>query len=173
MYELKPLSRHNIASALEKAQRYRLLGEPREVESICDDILAIDPKNQQALALKLLAVTDRFAEDIGDEVDEAKQMLPLFQSEYARAFYAGVICERRAKVIFAHRPEAGPGVYDWLHKAMKWYEAAELHNQDGTDDARLRWNTCARMINNHKTIRPAPGPPSGEWKIADMARENR
>ena len=35
MFELKPLSREAIPRALEKAERYRLLNEPAEAESIC------------------------------------------------------------------------------------------------------------------------------------------
>jgi len=171
MFDLKPLSGDNISSALEQAHHYRLMGEPREAESACDDILTIDPRNQSALRTKLMAITDRFAEDVGDEVDEAKAVLTLIEGEYERAFCAGVICEKRGKVLFAQQPEAGPAVYDWLFKAMRWYERAEREAADGDDEPRLRWNTCARMINNHRTIRPAPGPPSGEWRIADLAKE--
>ena len=167
-YELKPLSPENIDAVLAKAERYRLLGEPREAESICEDVLAIDSTNQGAIRTMLLAITERFGEDIGDEVDEAKALLSKFQSEHDRAYYAGIICERRAKVIFAQEPEAGPAVYSWLHKAMQWYERAESLS-DGNDDARLRWNTCARMINRHKHIRPPPGPPSGEFRISDLS----
>ena len=46
MFELKPLSREAFPAALEKAERYRLLNEPLEAESICRDILAVDPDNQ-------------------------------------------------------------------------------------------------------------------------------
>jgi hypothetical protein len=167
MYELKPLSSDNLDAALAKADRYRLLGEPREAESICEDVLAIDQDNQRALITMLLATTERFREDIGDEVAEAKAILPRLQSEHDRAYYAGIICERRAKVIFMQEPEAGPAVFSWLHKAMQWFERAE-DLSDGSDDARLRWNTCARMINQHKHIRPPPGPPSGE-RVSDLA----
>lgn len=168
MYELKPLSPDNLEAALAKAERYRLRGEPREAESICEDVLAIDRDNQQALITMLLAITERFREDIGDEVEEAKALLPRLTSEHDRAYYAGIICERRGKVIFAKEPEAGPAVYRWLHRAMQWYEHADALS-DGSDDARLRWNTCARMINRHRHIRPPPGPPSGEFRISDLS----
>src|SRR2546429_8730065 len=49
MSELKQLSPHAIPSALEKAERYRLLNEPAEAESICLDVLEADPGNQHAL----------------------------------------------------------------------------------------------------------------------------
>ena len=46
MSDLKALSREAIPAALEKAERYRLLNEPGEAESICLDILQADPENQ-------------------------------------------------------------------------------------------------------------------------------
>ena len=49
MFELKPLSPDAVAGALAKAERYRLLNEAAEAESICLDVLAIDPANQAAL----------------------------------------------------------------------------------------------------------------------------
>ena len=48
MFELKRLSDEAVAAALEKALRYRLLNEPAEAESICHDVLRIDPENQHA-----------------------------------------------------------------------------------------------------------------------------
>ena len=58
MFELKPLSTEAIPAALEKAERYRLLNEPGEAESICLDVLKADPENQQAL-ITLVARGDR------------------------------------------------------------------------------------------------------------------
>ena len=49
MFELKPLSKEAIPKALERAERYRLLNEPVEAESICRDVLHVEPGNQQAL----------------------------------------------------------------------------------------------------------------------------
>ena len=47
MPELKQLHKDAIPAALEKAEHYRLLNEPGEAESICLDILAVDPDNQR------------------------------------------------------------------------------------------------------------------------------
>ena len=63
MFDLKPLNPDAIPKALQKAERYRLLNEPEEAESICLDILAIEPDNQQALVMLLLAQTDQFHQD--------------------------------------------------------------------------------------------------------------
>jgi hypothetical protein len=47
MFELKELSKEAIPAALEKAMRYRLLNEPGEAESVCHDVLCIDPKTSR------------------------------------------------------------------------------------------------------------------------------
>ena len=54
MYELKRLTKEAVPRALEKAERYRLLNEPTEAESICQDILRVEPDNQPALVVLLL-----------------------------------------------------------------------------------------------------------------------
>ena len=49
MCHLKPLSRDAMPAARAKAERYRLLNEPAEAESICLDALHIAPADQDAL----------------------------------------------------------------------------------------------------------------------------
>src|SRR3989442_5933414 len=96
MFDLKPLSRESIPRALEKAERYRLLDEPVQAESICQDVLLIEPDNQHALVMLLLAITDQFDEGLADRVSEARRVLPRLRDEYERLYYAGIICERLA-----------------------------------------------------------------------------
>ena len=45
MTTLKRISPTGVERALEKAERYRLLNEPWDAESICEDILDIEPQN--------------------------------------------------------------------------------------------------------------------------------
>ena len=59
-FELKPLSKDSVESALDKAEHYRFLNQPRLAESICLDVLDIDPGNQKAAIVLLLALTDQF-----------------------------------------------------------------------------------------------------------------
>src|ERR687888_343300 len=61
-FKLKVLSVAAIPAALERAERYRLLNEPTQAESICLDVLEVDPQNQSALILLLLSLTDQFRE---------------------------------------------------------------------------------------------------------------
>jgi hypothetical protein len=56
MLQLKPITKEGVPQALQKAERYRVLNEPRLSESICQDILDIDPGNQQAIICMLLAI---------------------------------------------------------------------------------------------------------------------
>src|SRR5690242_18618084 len=97
MSDLKALSKEAIPAALEKAERYRLLNEPGEAESICLDVLKADPENQQALITLLLALTDRFSKGYGVSDTQAKELLSRITSEYERAYYTGIVAERRAK----------------------------------------------------------------------------
>ena len=58
-WELKPISREGVAAALQKAHRYRILNDPTAAESICLDVLAVDPENAEALVTHVLAITDQ------------------------------------------------------------------------------------------------------------------
>src|SRR4029450_9595831 len=69
-FELKTLSREAVARTVAKAERYRLLNGPGEAESICRDALHVDPDNQEALVMLLLAMTDQFNEE-PSAVDDA------------------------------------------------------------------------------------------------------
>jgi hypothetical protein len=153
MSELKQLSREAIPAALEKAERYRLLNEPAEAESICLDVLKADPENQAALITLLLAVTDRFGKGYGVSDTQAKELLSRVEGEYERAYYAGILAERRAKAKLA---QGTPGsrfyAYDGFRDAMSWYGKAENVRPHGNDDALLRWNTCARIITQNKLV---------------------
>jgi hypothetical protein len=148
---LKPISPEAVPAALEKAQRYRLLNEPEEAESICLDVLAVEPANQTALVMLLLALTDQFRTDHGNCVREALEVLPRLAGEYERHYYAGIIWERRANARLAQGgPGSGAVAFEWLRKAMECYERAEALRPAGNDDALLRWNTCVRLAQRHR-----------------------
>ena len=56
MTQLKPISIAGVPAALQKAERYRLLNDSPAAESICLDILAVDPNNQAAIITLVLAI---------------------------------------------------------------------------------------------------------------------
>ena len=158
MYELKNLSTEAIPAALAKVERYRLLNEPEQAESICQDILALEPENQPALIAMILAVTEQFVEGPTERVSDAQALLPRLHREYDRVYFAGIICERRGRALLARRsPGAGFVAYDWFREAMTWFEKAEGMKRPGNDEAVLRWNSCARFLNNHPQLAPTPG----------------
>jgi len=155
MVELKSLHKDAIPGALAKAERYRLLHEPWQSESICQDVLRIDPDNEAALITLILALTDQF--DHGGHVEEAKNLIPRLREEYDRAYYSGIISERRAEsLLHQTRHGSGPIIYEWLREAMAWYEKAEAIRPPQNDDAVLRWNTCARLLMRNPQLQPAP-----------------
>ena len=149
--QLKPISTSGIPAALQKAERYRLLNDSSAAESICLDILAVDEQNQAALVTLLLALTDQFADEGAETTRRAMELLPLLRDEYRRAYYAGIICERRAKAQFHRGGMDADGIgAEWLHKAMHYYEQAEALRAQGNDEAILRWNTCVRLLGRHE-----------------------
>jgi hypothetical protein len=153
MSELKTLHKDAISAALEKAERYRLLNEPAEAESICLDILAVDPENQQAIVTLLLALTDRFEKGYGVSDTQAKELLARLKSAYDRTYYSGIVAERRAKVkLRQNTPDCRFQAYDLFRDAMSYFEKAEAIRPAGNDEALLRWNTCARIIERNKLV---------------------
>jgi hypothetical protein len=148
--ELRKISPGSAAAALDKARHYRLLNDPENAESICRDILSIEPENQAALTCLVLALTDQF--DGGStRINETKELLAKLQSPYEQAYLNGLVCERAAKVILAsHRPGSQNAAHDWFRQAMASFDQAEqLATDESNDDPILRWNSCARLINKH------------------------
>jgi tetratricopeptide (TPR) repeat protein len=156
-FKLKAIQREAIRSALDKAVWYRALNEPLEAESICRDVLEIDPDNQEALAALLLALTDQFTRGLKNRYREAKELAERLTSEYDQEYYTGIISERRAKCQY-HQGTPGSGhlAYEGIKAAMAHYERAEKVRPPGNDDALLRWNACARLLMHSPDIRPQP-----------------
>ena len=155
MHELKRLSADALPAALEKAHRYRLLNEPSDAESICRDVLAIDPQNQEALVTLTLALSDQLEERMAAAYDEGLALLRNLRDEYRRHYYAGILCERRAKAQKKRGGmRAGHAVYDWFRQAMEHYEKAIAMAPAANQEAILRWNACARVLDAHPELQP-------------------
>jgi hypothetical protein len=145
MRQLKKISLEAVGAALEKALRYRLLNEPRAAESICLDVLDVDPDNQQALTTLILALTDQFDTEYVAAFQRAKAVLPRLDGEYDRQYYEGIIHERWA-LAESRRRVPGHVVTGWYLHAMHCYERCEGLAGLENPDAILRWNTCARLL---------------------------
>src|SRR5438128_2181321 len=100
-YALKQILPSGIPAALQKADKYRELNQPSEAESICRDVLAIDPGNQLAHRILGLALTDQLEGSTGTRFSEAQQVFARLGDPYERAFYGGLACERQAKAQLA------------------------------------------------------------------------
>ena len=101
----------------------------------------------------LLAVSDRFGKGYGVSDTQAKEFLARVKGEYERAYYAGILAERRAKAKLA------PGhsrlqvlCLRWLSRSHELVRKSGGRPPAGNDDALLRWNTCARIITQNKLV---------------------
>jgi hypothetical protein len=161
MFVPKPLSREAIPGALAKAERYRLLNEPWQAESICRDILAAEPANRDAHVTLVLALTDQFTQGVG--MHEVLGLVAELADEYDRHYYRGIVHERRAHALFRQTDfRSADTVYTLVMHAMKWYERAQAVRAAGNDDSLLRWNACARFLNRYPQLQPAPEEPELE-----------
>lgn len=159
MFELKRLSPAGVEAALAKVERYRLLNEPWHAESICRDVLAVEPSNKQAIVMLILTLTDQFGTTGSTSLfKEAHELAGHLDDEYERAYYEGIICERRGQALFKKRqPGSGRLAHEWYVKAMELFEKAEALHPPNVENAKLRWNACARMLMQHDSIRePEP-----------------
>jgi len=147
-FQLKTISQAGIPEAISKVELYRYLNEPEEAESICRDILAVEPDHQQAVRLLGLAITDQFCGDESDRHGEAGELFQRLVSSYERFYYTGLLHERRAK---AQMRDGRPAhvLVPLITEAMRCFAEAEAIHPPGNDDAVLRWNRCVRLLQSH------------------------
>lgn len=143
--DLKKISKSSVPRALALCERYRLLNEPDQAESICLDILDVDPSNQDAVRMLLLSLTEQFGHKRAEVFQEAQRVAVDLVNPYEQVYYLGVVYERWG------REKLGDGspayiAGDWLKKAMIQFEEAEKLKPPDDDSALLRWNTCARLL---------------------------
>lgn len=147
MFELKRIAVEAVPDAMEKAVRYRLLNEPLEAESICRDVLQVQPDHKEARVTLLLALTDQFSKDYGATRENALEVLSQMEGQYEQAYYEGIIEERWGKSQLS-RGVPQSAAADWIRRAMRCYDRAEQLSPPDNPDATIRWNTCARYINS-------------------------
>jgi len=150
-YKLKYISRAGISEAIAKVELYRSLNEPEEAESICRDILTIEPQHQLALRLLGLSLTDQFTGGASDRYREAEQIFQRLNDPYERLYYPGILYERRAK----EQLDAGLPPHTLLplfEQALRSFAEAEKVRPAGNDDAILRWNRCVRLLQSQAYV---------------------
>lgn len=143
--KLKPISRSGIEQAISKVEVYRYLNEPEEAESICRDILEVEPDHQLAIRLLALSITDQFTGRPSDRYPEAEQLFQSLADRYERLYYSGLLYERRAKAQLGagHPPHTLRVLFE---QAMRCFEEAEEIRPLDNDDVLLRWNRCVRLL---------------------------
>jgi len=144
-YKLKSISKAGIAEAIAKVELYRYLNEPEEAESICRDILAIDPRDQLALRLLGLTITDQFVGGSSDRYREAEAAFQKLSELYERLYYTGILYERRAKAQL-RTGQPPHTVLPLFERALECFGEAEKIRPASNDDAILRWNRCVRLL---------------------------
>lgn len=153
--EIKPITADGVPAALLKAHRYRLLNDSSAAESICLDVLAVDPGNAEAVVMYVLAITDQFDVSAGAGLAQAQEAVKRLEDPYKLAYYSGIICERWAKAVLRRGlPRAAQMAWDWIERALEWYGKAERTRPAGNDEAILRWNTCVRMLERDASLKP-------------------
>ena len=156
MTELKKIRPEAVPRALDRIERYRLLNQPRVAESICHDVLAVEPGNQQALVGLVLALTDQFELEAKIGANAALDFVPRLAGDYAQAYYAGIVWERHAKSrLNRGYPGATFDAYDEMQRALALFATAHELSPDDDDDAILHWNACTRVIDSNE-LGPRP-----------------
>jgi len=145
-YELKSISKSGVPEAISKAELYRYLNEPEEAESICHDILAIEPGHQVALRMLGMALTDQFTGNTADRYAEAESILRRLTDRYEQLYYLGILHERRAKALL-RAGRVPHTLLPFFEEAMRCFSQAADIRPKGNDDAILRWNRCVRILN--------------------------
>src|SRR5690606_38249214 len=125
-----------------------------QAESICRDILAVEPNNQEALVKLILCLTDQFKG--GNSGKEANALLPQLTEDYQREYYTGIVLEREGKAAL-HRefPDSKHDAYEWLNGDMEAFGRGIALSSADNSDAILRWNACSRAISKHH-LTPRP-----------------
>ena len=86
-FKLKPISTDSIDEALRLAERYRLLNEPAQAESICRDVLRVEPEHQQALVTIILALTDQLPHTQSPGARVAREYTLKLEDPYQQVYY--------------------------------------------------------------------------------------
>jgi hypothetical protein len=168
-HQLKSISKAGIPEAVAKVELYRYLNEPEEAESICRDILVVDPDHQLARRMLGLAITDQFAGLAADRYAEVQSIFQSLRDPYERNYYTGLLHERRAKAQL-HSGCSPHILLPLIEEALRCFAEAEKLRPAGNDDSILRWNRCVRLLESRPEFHAVhPGPAAFDSEDAPPA----
>lgn len=140
------IHKDSIPTVLEKARQYRSLLEPDLAISICIDVFAVDPDNQEALVIYILALTDQYShQNTKPEPTKITEAINKLSSEFHQIYYTGIYLERKARALLKN-PMSRSFAYKAFMDAIAKYEVAEKMAPDHCSDPILRYNSCVRTI---------------------------
>jgi tetratricopeptide (TPR) repeat protein len=156
-WELKPLAAKNLKAAVTLAKHYRDLNQPDEAESICRDVLAVAPTDEDALRTLGLALTDQFPASWMTLFDDACAAFAKLSSEYERVYYTAIAWERFAKAQLTSGREHN-AIHAYEEALERFAQAEELAPQ-GEPSPVLHYNHCVRALTTHPELVRASGAP--------------
>ena len=99
-----------------------------------------------------MSITDQFTGYAGDRYGEVAEIFQGLRDPYERAYYTGLLYERRAKVQLRSGYSAHI-LLPLIEDALRCFAEAEKIRPPGNDDSILRWNRCVRMLESQPDFR--------------------
>lgn len=165
-YELKPLTARNLDAAVTLAKHYRDLNQPEEAESICRDVLAVAPTNEEAWRTLGLALTDRFPTAWMTLFDEACHAFAKLGGEYERMYHTAIAWER-----FAMAQVRAGRAHNAIHafeQALERFEKAEQLGPKDDPHPIVHYNRCVRALTtNADLVRASAIPQEPPYELGD------
>lgn len=154
--DLKTLDTADLEVALVTAQKSWSELRAEDTESICLDILSVEPQNAEALELLLRSRIELLKKGLPQSVARAQELLSSLATPFDQAFYSGMLREAQARYLLEKRGRSTSHVaYSWFRHAMDDFEASAAI-EPSRIEPKLRWNACLRTLKNNPQCAPAP-----------------
>jgi hypothetical protein len=107
---------------------------------------------ESELQLKLEVISNAGIPEAISKAAEVEKIFQALTGHYEHLYYTGLLHERRAKAqMQVGRPLRA--LAPLFEAAMRRFEEEEKIRPSDNDDAILRWNRCARLLQSHRGFR--------------------
>lgn len=153
---LKTFKSDDVEAAMAAARTCWAELQIEDTESICQDVLSLDPTNQEAVELLFRSRVSLLSKGLPRGVERAQELVPQFDGDFEKAFFSGLLRENQARYLLDRRGRQASSVaYNWFRHAMDDFE--EANRQDSTRiEATLHWNACLRTLQANPHCAPNP-----------------